>query len=173
MKKLFFTLFVAVLSMSAQAQEKGDFAVGLHAGATFTEVEFIEKESLTQSCFGAFAQYNFTDHWRIELEANYHPMKDHISDFLLGVNMHYLINLNENMKLYPLLGYAVVFAHSEEYKEGGTVIESDDSTDGGIQLGVGFQYNFPNNWFVSGEYKYQPGIFADGHVALAGIGFRF
>lgn len=174
MKKLFITLCVALLSMSTQAQEKGDFAVGVHAGATMTEIEILkEKENTTQFGIGAFAQYNISNHWRVELEGNYHPMKDHISDFLLGLNFHYLINLSENFKLYPLLGYGFVFVHSETFTEGGTTVQGDDDTDGGIQLGLGAQYNFNDNWFISGDYKYQPGIFGDGHVFMAGIGFRF
>ena len=174
MKKLFITMFVALLSMSTQAQEKGDFAVGLHAGATMTEFEFLNvKENTTQFGIGAFAQYNLSNHWRVELEGNYHPMKDHVSDFLLGLNVHYLINLTENFKIYPLLGYAAAFVHSETFTEGNATIEGDDDTDGGIQLGLGAQYNLNSNWFISCDYKYQPGLFGDSHVVMGGIGYRF
>ena len=174
MKKLFLTMFVAMLCMSSQAQEKGEFAVGVQSGFTMTEVEFLkEKESSTQFGIGAFAQYSLTDHWRFEVETNYHPMKDHVSDFLVGLNAHYVFHLSDNFKIYPLLGYAVAFVHSETFTEGNITIEGDDNTDSGIQLGVGVQYNFNDNWFLKGDYKYQPGIFGDGHVAMAGIGFRF
>ena len=39
MKKLFVTMCVALLSMSALAQEKGDFAVGLRGGPTINKVK--------------------------------------------------------------------------------------------------------------------------------------
>ena len=180
MKKLFVLMFVAMLGMSAQAQEKGDFAVGLRAGATFTELEikgWDVDETSTQFGIGAFGQYNLSKHWRVELEGIYHPMTDHVSDFVLGLNVHYLFNLGENLKIYPLLGYALAFVHSETFTEsskGSSItVEGDDTTDGGIQLGVGLQFNLDSNWFVAGEYKYQPGILGDGHAAMASIGYRF
>ena len=119
MKKLFITMCVVLLSMTAQAQEKGDFALGVHAGATFSKIEFMgEKDSNTTFGIGAFGQYNFANKWRLELEANYHP-------------------------------------------------------DSGIQLGAGLQFNLSGNYFLSGEYKYQPGLFGDGHVLMVGLGYRF
>lgn len=176
MKKLFLLMCVMLLAFSAQAQKKGDFAVGLKAGATFTKVEFDNlnvEESITQFGIGAFGQYNLSKHWRAELEGVYHPMKEHVSDFMLGINVHYLFNLGEYLKIYPILGFAVAFTHSETYTEGGITSEGDNTTDTGIQLGAGLQYNISGNWFISGEYKYQPGIFGDSHVAMAGIGYRF
>jgi Opacity protein and related surface antigens len=178
MKKLFVTLFAALLSFGAQAQEKGDLAIGFHAGPTIQQIEFMKvKETSTKISFGAFAQYNFGKHWRTELEANYSPMKDHISDFMAGLNFHYLFSINDNIKIYPLLGYAVFFVHSETYTErtsrGTVTVEGDNDTDSGIQMGAGLQYNLSNNLFLSGEYKYQPGLFGDSHVIMLGVGFKF
>ena len=167
MKKLFITLCVALLSMTAQAQEKGDFAAGLHFGPTFGNIEFMGlKDHTTNWGFGAFAQYNFATHWRAELEANYHPAKNHVSDFLVALNVHYLINVAENFKIYPLLGYGFTFVHSD--LDGG-----ENETDSGVQLGAGMQYDLSSKYFLSGEYKYQPGLFGDGHVVLLGVGMRF
>ena len=180
MKKIILLMCVTVMGISAQAQEKGDFAVGLKAGATFTKVEISDwkmDDNTTQFGIGAFGQYSLTKHWRAELEGIYHPMKDHVSDFMLGINVHYLFNLGDYLKIYPILGVAVAFVHSETFTDssnGSSVtIEGDNSTDSGIQLGAGLQYNISSNWFVAGEYKYQPGIFGDSHVAMAGIGYRF
>lgn len=182
MKKLFLTICVALLSMGAQAQEKGDFAVGVHTGATITKIQIEDldvEDNTTQWGFGAFGQYNLSNHWRVELEGLYHPMKDHVSDFLVGLDFHYLINLTKdhNVKLYPLLGYALQFVHSETYTEenrGSKItVQGSDDTDGGIQLGAGLQVNFADNWFATGEYRWQPGIFGDGHVVMVGVGYRF
>ena len=171
---------LAMLSIGAQAQEKGDFAVGLRAGATFTKLEVQDwkvDETTTQFGIGAFGQYSLTNHWRVELEGIYHPKKDHVTDFVVGLNVQYLFNLGDYLKIYPMLGYALAFVKTETFTEtnkGGTItVEGDNTTDGGIQLGVGLQYNIGSNWFVNAEYKYQPGIFGDGHVATAGIGYRF
>ena len=180
MKKFFVLMFVALFCMNVQAQEKGDFAIGLRAGATFNKLEIDSwhvDETTTQFGIGAFGQYNLSKCWRVELEGIYHPETEHVSDFVVGLNVHYLFNLGENLKIYPILGYALAFVHSEtftESKNGSSItVEGDDTTDGGIQLGVGLQANLGRNWFVSGEYRYQPGIFGDGHVALASVGYRF
>ena len=173
-KKVFLTMFVAMLCMSSQAQEKGDFAVGVQTGFKMTDVGFLkEKAHLNQLGIGAFAQYSLSDHWRMELDGNYHPMKDHMSDFTVGLNAQYVFNLSDNFKIYPLIGYAVAFGHSETYTEDRVTIEGDNDTDGGIELGVGLQYNLNDKWFIKGDYKYMPGIFGDVHVVTAGIGIRF
>jgi len=180
MKKILVLAAVAMMTASsAWAQEKGDFAIGLRGGSTFTKIEIQDwgvDETTGYFGIGAFGQYNLSNHWRLELEGIYHPMKDHQSDITMGVNFHYLINLtrDHNLKIYPTLGYGLAFVHSETFTDGGVTIEGDNSIDGGIQLGVGAQYNLPssNRWFVTGDYKYQPGLFGDGHVVMVGIGYR-
>ena len=169
---------VALLSMGAQAQEKGDVAVGLRGGVNITKIEIGKmEETVTTFGIGAFGQYSLTDHWRLELEGVYHPMKDHVSDLTMGLNVHYLFHLSDAFKIYPTVGYGLAFVHSEGYKvtsaNGEISHDSEDETDGGIQLGLGLQYNLTDKWFLAGEYKYQPGILCDGHVIMGSIGFRF
>ena len=181
MKKFFVAMFVAMLCMSAQAQEKGDVAIGLRSGVNIAALKIAGlEEDVTNFGIGAFGQYNLSDNWRLELEGIYHPMKDHVSDITVGLNVHYLFSLGESIKIYPTLGYALAFVHSEAYTitgKGGASQqishESENETDGGIQVGAGIQYNLGSNVFIAGEYKYQPGIFGDGHVIMGSIGFRF
>lgn len=166
---------VALLSMTAQAQEKGDFAIGARGGASIAKVEFMNsKETITRFGIGAFGQYNFSNHWRLELEGMYHPKKNHVSDFTLGLDIQYLFEVAEDFKIYPQIGYALAFTHTEKYTEkngSGTIInESNNSTDGGIQLGLGLQYNVGENWFLGVDYKFQPGIFGNCHNFSLGIG---
>ncbi len=181
MKKLFVAMFVAMLCMSAQAQEKGDVAIGLRSGVNIATLKIAGlEEDVTNFGIGAFGQYNLSDNWRLELEGIYHPMKNHVSDITVGLNVHYLFSLGEAIKIYPTLGYALAFVHSEAYTITGKGGESqqishdsENETDGGIQVGAGIQYNLGSNVFIAGEYKYQPGIFGDGHVIMGSIGFRF
>ena len=173
---------VALLSMSALAQEKGDVAIGLRSGINISNLKITGvDESVTNFGIGAFGQYSLTDNWRFELEGIYHPMKNHVSDLTLGLNVHYLFHLSDAVKIYPSLGYGVAFIHSEDYTisttKGGSTQEishdSENESDGGIQVGAGIQFNLNSNWFVAGEYKYQPGILGDGHVIMASIGYIF
>ena len=179
MKKLFLTMCVALFAMGAQAQEKGQFALGVKGGLAIAKVEFgNEKETTSRAAIGAFAQYSLTNHWRVELEGIYHPKKDHFSDFTAGLNLQYLINVTEDFKIYPQFGYALAFTKTEEYTTyyaGGSsvTVAGDNDTDGGIQLGLGAQYNLGEQWFILADYKYQPGIFGDGHVVNVGVGLRF
>ena len=181
MKKFFVAMFVAMLCMSAQAQEKGDVAIGLRSGVNIATLKIAGlEEDVTNFGIGAFGQYNLSDNWRLELEGIYHPMKDHVSDITVGLNVHYLFSLGESIKIYPTLGYALAFVHSEAYTitgKGGASQQishdSENETDGGIQVGAGIQYNLGSNVFIAGEYKYQPGILGDGHVIMGSIGFRF
>lgn len=177
-KKLMMIVAMMAAVTGLSAQEKGDFAVGLRGGASVTRIEIQDwKVDDTSARFGigVFGQYNFANHWRVDLEGIYHPENDHTSDFMVGLNVHYLINLTKdhNFKLYPLLGYGLDFIHSETFTEGGTTVRGSNSTDGGIQLGLGLQANLGDNWFVAAEYKFQPGIFGDCHVPMASIGYRF
>ena len=176
MKKFFLTMCIALFAMGVQAQEKGQFALGVKGGLAIAKVEFgSESETFSRAAFGAFAQYSLTNHWRVELEGIYHPKKDHFSDFTVGLNIHYLINVAEDFKIYPQFGYALAFTKTEAYTDKNVTIshDSDSDTDGGIQLGLGAQYNLGEQWFILADYKYQPGIFGDGHVVNVGLGLRF
>ena len=178
MKKLFLTLCVALFAMGAQAQEKGDFALGVKGGLSFAKIQFgNEKENFTRGGAGAFAQYNLSNHWRVELEGIYHFKKEHFSDITAGLNIQYLFDLSENVKLYPQFGYGLAFTKTETYTEyyagnSSITVEGDNSRDGGIQLGLGVQFNVGEKAFILGDYKFQPGIFGDGHVINVGVGFR-
>ena len=176
MKKLFLTLCVALFAMGAQAQEKGDFAVGVKGGLSFTKIKVVDvDENITRGAIGAFAQYNLTNHWRAELEGIYHPKKDNVSDFTAGLNIQYLIGVCEGVKLYPQLGYALAFVHQDDIVTANGTISHDkkNTTDGGIQFGLGAQFNIGEKAFLLADYKFQPGILGDCHVVNVGVGFRF
>jgi opacity protein-like surface antigen len=180
MRKFFITMCVALLSMSALAQEKGDFAVGVRGGVAISKIKIEDlhvKETSSRFGIGAFGQYNLTNHFRFDLEAIYHPKKDHVSDFQLGLDIQYLVNITDELKFYPMVGYTVAFVHTEAYTKtvgNGTIVEDgENSTDSGIQIGAGLQYNLGSNWFISGEYRFQPGIIGDCHVIMGSVGYRF
>ena len=177
MKKFFLTLCVALFALGAQAQEKGDFALGVKGGLSFTKFQFADyKENITRGGFGAFAQYNISNKWRLELEGIYHPKKEYVSDLTAGLNIQYLVDVCEGVKIYPQVGYALAFVHQYDIVlDNGSTISHDkkNTTDGGAQLGLGAQFNIGEKAFLLADYKFQPGIFGDCHVVNVGIGFRF
>lgn len=177
MKKFFIAMCVALFAISAQAQKRGEFAVGLQTNETFSKVEFLNvKENSNKWGIGAFGQYSITNHWRLEADLTFHPMKDHMSDFLAALEMQYVFHVSDKFKIYPSLGYALSFVHRETYTEkddnGSITFEGNNDTDGGIQLGLGFQYNLKNDWFIKADYKFQPGIFGDAHCIMFGVGYK-
>ncbi len=178
MKKLFLTLCVALLSLGAQAQERGDFAVGLRGGASIYTLRLGDfSENVTQFGIGVFGQYNLSRHFRLDLEGIYHPKTDHTTDFQVGLDVQYLIHVSDDFKIFPLVGYSLAFQHTDTFTDtsdrGSITVEGGNNTDGGVQVGLGLQYNFGDNWFASAEYRFQPGIFGNAHVVLGSVGYRF
>jgi len=178
MKKWLLTLCVALLSVGAQAQERGDFAVGVRGGIDIVKFDFGKlSETSTRFGIGAFGQYNLSKHFRLDLEGIYHPKKEHVSDFQLGLDVQYLFHISDKFKIYPQLGYALAFVKEDTYTstngQSSITVEGGNKTDGGIQVGAGLQYNLGENWFLGAEYRFQPAIFGHVHVILASVGYRF
>jgi opacity protein-like surface antigen len=179
MKKFFLMVVAAMMAtMSVNAQEKGDFAGGIHGGPTFTHFEFLcYKENVTRFSFGIFGQYNLSNHWRMELAADYSPKKNDVKFWQAGLDFHYIINVSDNFKIYPLAGFAIQYIPGyttvDDTKNSHIETTVDSGTDFGVEFGLGLQYNLGSNYFISGEYKYQPGLFGDNHNIMLGVGYRF
>ena len=80
MKKLFLTLCVAFIGVSAFAQ-KGETAVGIN---------LMYGTEISNLGIGAKAQYNFTDAIRGEASFNYFLEKDAMKMWDININAHYL-----------------------------------------------------------------------------------
>ena len=176
MKKLFITLCIAMIGIGAQAQQKGDIAVGARLGVNLTTLKITDwkvNDHATQFGFGAFSQFSFTDHWRVGLDLTFHPMHNCVSDVQVSASAHYVFHISDKFKVYPLAGFILQFVHYDDYVDGGSRISQDDDTDFGLQLGGGVEYHLTDKWFLSGEYKFQPGIFGDSHSFMGGIGYIF
>lgn len=97
-------------SLFASAQAK-TAAVGLNLNYG-TEIESLG--------LGVKGSYCFTDHIRGEASFNYFFPKNHFTMWEINANAHYLFNIGDKFKVYPLVGLTYVHGHwNNKYSVGG------------------------------------------------------
>ena len=171
MKKLFLTLCIALFSVGAFAQEKGDMAVG-------GSLNFNTKASMFG--IGARYQYFFIDKLRGDGEFAYYFKKDGVSMFTILASANYLFNVADKVNVYPIAGLGIAHssASSDDYTVsygGQTVHVSSDgasSTDFIGQIGAGGQYDFSDKVAGNFDAKLQFGH-GTAFVLAAGIIYKF
>ena len=107
MKKFLFAIsMAAAATLGAAAIETGGMAVGLNLGVA----PCLESgASVTNFGIGARFQYNVAAPVRLEANFNYWFKSKGLDALDLAVNAHYLINLSDKLRVYPIAG--VGFAH--------------------------------------------------------------
>lgn len=186
MKKLLLTLACAMTSLFASAQAK-TAAVGLNLNYG-TEIESLG--------LGVKGSYCFTDHIRGEASFNYFFPKDHFTMWEINANAHYLFNIGDKFKVYPLVGLTYVHGHwSNKYSVGGggdfgdddwgwgapmrkangevNVSESYNTGKFGVNLGGGAQYDLTDNLMLNFEVKYSLVSDLDQCVISLGAAYKF
>ena len=100
MKKLLLLVCAAVMSLSASAQA-GDKALG---------AQLVFGSETNSLGFGVKGQYYFTDQIRGEASFDYFFKNQGISMWDINANVHYLFDVADKFKVYPLagLGYTLV-----------------------------------------------------------------
>lgn len=141
MKKLFVTMLVVLVSMSAMAQDK-KYGVGFNL-LYGTEIKNVG--------FGVKGQYYATEAIRVEGNVGYYMKKDDVSMLDVNVTGHYLIPVAENLKVYPLAGVGIT-----NWMYGGALKSLvDNTTKFTINLGGGIQYDVAEDFAINAEAKYQ------------------
>jgi outer membrane protein X len=140
-----------MISVTAKAQEKGDLTVGVNAALGLGN-------DYTNFGLGAKLQYNVTNPVRVEAAFNYFPPKDMLSMWDLGLNGHYMIQLNEKITLYPLAGVAVL-GSKIDLGPLAALMDDDDtssssSSDFGVNLGGGIDLKLSEQLFFNVQLKY-------------------
>ena len=170
MKKLFLTLCIALFSVGAFAQEKGDMAVG-------GSLNFSTDASMFG--IGARYQYFFIDNLRGDGEFTYYFKKNGVSMFTVLASANYLFNVADNVHVYPIAGLGIGHSSSssvdinESYMGQTIHITSDggSSTNFIGQIGVGGQYNFTDKFAANFDAKIQFSS-ATAFVIAAGIIYK-
>jgi len=166
MKKLFLTLLIAAMSVCAFAQ-KGQKAIGFNLGYT----PCLEK-GIKINNFGIAAkfQYNLTDALRSELNVGYDFKDKEIGFFTAAANFHYLFNVGDKFKVYPIVGVGysrldfglwgdLMEIGDEWADEYGYEDDEDTSAPSKnkflVNAGLGAEYALTENLSVGAEVKYQ------------------
>lgn len=149
MKRVFLILCIALFSMGAFAQGKGDIAVGGNLSYGFNSETF---------AIGAKAQYYITDQIRAEANADYWLKKEGFTWYDAIANLHYLIGITDKVKVYPLagVGYLGYSSSARDFHEGNVTIKVGSSSGGDVffNTGGGAQYSLTDKITISAELKY-------------------
>lgn len=183
MKKLVFTAAIAVLGFtSVNAQEKGDFEMGVGLGVNSSNVVYgADAENATNSNIGinaaASGEYYFSDRWGIKTKLIYDSKgwadgfifnEDTLESITTDFNLNYLTipvmanwHFGSTRKWYLNFGpYVGILLSAKDSELGGDVKEAFNTTDFGLAFGIGYKFQIANNTKLYFEYDGQSG-FAD------------
>ena len=160
MKKLLLLVCAAVMSLSASAQA-GDKALG---------AQLLFGSKTNNIGLGVKGQYYFTDHIRGEASFDYFFKRKGLSMWDVNANVHYLFDVADKFKVYPLAGLGYTnWSYKYEYA-GAPVIEGSDGRLA-INLGGGAEYELTKDLSVNAEAKYQ--IISNYNQLVLGVGVAF
>lgn len=160
MKKLLLLVCAAVMSLSASAQ----------AGDKALSAQLVFGSETNSLGFGVKGQYYFTDHIRGEGSFDYFLKNKGISMWDINANVHYLFDVADKFKVYPLAGLGYTnWSYKYEYA-GAPVVEGSDGRLA-VNLGGGVEYELTKNLNVNAEAKYQ--IISNYNQLVLGVGVAY
>ena len=160
MKKLFLLVCAAVMSLSASAQA-GDKALG---------AQLVFGSETNSIGLGVKGQYYFTDQLRGEASVDYFFKNKGVSMWDINANVHYLFNVANKVKVYPLAGIGYTnWSYKYEFPNLPVVEGSDGRL--AVNLGGGAEYELTKNLSVNAELKYQ--IISNYSQLVLGVGVAY
>jgi len=160
MKKLLLLVCAAVMSLSASAQA-GDKALG---------AQLVFGSKTNSIGLGVKGQYYFTDQIRGEASFDYFFKNQGISMWDINANVHYLFDVADKFKVYPLAGLGYTnWSYKLEYDN----VTLAKGTDGrlAVNLGGGAEYALTDNVSVNAEAKWQ--IVNNYNQLVLGVGVAY
>ncbi len=175
MKSMLRTTVIAIIatltmSMTANAQQAGDMAVGANA-------VFGTGNSFSNFGIGAKFQYNVMDPLRLEGSFTYFFKKNFLSMWDASVNAHWLFSISDKITIYPLAGLSMLgttVSYDLDLGPFGGYADSASATEFGFNLGGGIDVPVSDKFIINGELKYK--ICGGGWSRLlisAGVAYRF
>lgn len=174
-KKVFFVICLALAGISAANAQEGQMAAGINLGVA----PCLEGDGApTNFGIGAKFQYNVTEPIRVEADLEYWFKAKGISVFDISANVHYLFNITDKLKVYPLAGIGYANLHSSAPKIEVSIPnipnipgmpdmseylkEIENAADASsnasrflFNIGVGADYDITDNLVANFEIKYQ------------------
>ena len=165
MKKLLLLACAAVMSLSASAQA-GDKALG---------AQLVFGSETNGIGLGVKGQYYFTDKIRGEASFDYFLKKKGISMWDINANAHYLFDVADKVKVYPLAGlgythWSYKYDLSKITDIAGLKAEGSDGRLA-VNLGGGVDYELTDNITLNAELKYQ--IISNYNQLVLGVGVAY
>ena len=157
MKKLLLLVCAAVMSLSASAQA-GDKALG---------AQLVFGSETNNIGLGVKGQYYFTDQLRGEASVDYFFKNKGVSMWDINANVHYLFDVADKFKVYPLAGLGYTNMSYKYEFPGLPVVEGSDGRLA-VNLGGGAEYELTKDLSVNAELKYQ--IISNYNQLVLGVG---
>lgn len=157
---IFVVLAMSVSSFNMQA-EKGEKSVGLIAGYN-TKTE--------SGLAGIYFQYQCNSWLRLSPDVQTLFRKNNLSAFHINGNVHYIINIQSNMSLYPLAG---VTYQSWRHKAPEGAGDHNNLNRFGVNVGCGYDFNVTSSlkFLIEGKYSFVKDC-SSATIAL-GLGYTF
>ena len=140
MKKLFFSICMMLISVTAFAQQ-GKSTIGIHGNYMV--------DTPNNLGLGANVGYEVINNLRGVAEFNYFLKKDNVSYWNVEVNGEYLFKLSDSFTVYPLLGVDLL---------GWKVSVGDNSVSDselGLNIGAGVEYAVSPSLALKAEFNYK------------------
>ena len=153
MKKLFVLMSMMFCIIGSAMAQKDIKAIGVHINYG-TEIESFS--------LGAKYQQNLTNEIRIEPSMNYHFEKGGVDLLDLNLNLHYIVPMASNIRLYPLAG--LTFERWDFEKVENRL---------GVNIGSGVEFDIADNWMTNIELKYKLVKDLDQAVFTVGVAYMF
>lgn len=166
MKKVIIAACMMLLGISSAFAQQGKQAFGGNLSYG-TETESVG--------IGAKYQYNITNEIRIEPSTNYFFKNNGLSMFDINANVHYLVPITSNVKIYPLAGFTFT-SWNQDLDLDIVGIEGDfgaSASKFGVNLGAGMEFALDRNWSMDVELKYQLVSDLDQAVFNLGVAYSF
>ena len=153
MKKLFVLMSMMFCIIGSAMAQKDIKAIGVHINYG-TEIESFS--------LGAKYQQNLTNEIRIEPSMNYHFEKGGVDLIDFNLNLHYIVPMASNIRLYPLAG--LTFERWDFGKVENRL---------GVNIGSGVEFDIADNWMTNIELKYKLVKDLDQAVFTVGVVYMF
>ncbi|MFT4170455.1 porin family protein [Dysgonomonas capnocytophagoides] len=146
MKKLLLSIALLAGTLGVFAQsEQGEKSLIGHIGVQSDPGRFL---------IGAQGRYVIADHIRIAPDASFIFPKNKVTGLDINLNAHYVLDIDNQVSVYPLAGIAMQNARYSGETIAGQKYGSDSFTNWGFNLGAGGSYNLSSNTFLNLEMKY-------------------